>query len=66
MGQKHQCVREISISCLSHASSWGSGPQPRHMPQLGTESVLFQFAGWCSTNLATLARASLLVLKEIP
>ena len=31
-GKKHQCVRETSISCLSHAPNWGPGGQPRHVP----------------------------------
>ena len=24
--------REISFGCLSHAPTWGPGPQPRHVP----------------------------------
>ena len=31
-GEKHQCERETSISCLLHAANWGPGPQPRHVP----------------------------------
>ena len=31
-GEKHRCVRETSISCLSHTPNWGPGPQPRHVP----------------------------------
>ena len=31
-GEKHQCARDTSISCFSHAPYWGSGPQPRHVP----------------------------------
>ena len=25
-GEKHQCVRDTLISCLSHAPYWGAGP----------------------------------------
>ena len=31
-GGTHQCVRETSISCLSHAPNWGPGLQLRHVP----------------------------------
>ena len=31
-GEKHECVRDTVIGCLSHAPYWGSGPQPRHVP----------------------------------
>ena len=31
-GEKHQCARETSISCLLHAPNWGPGLQPRHVP----------------------------------
>ena len=44
-------VREdTSISCLSHAPSWGPGPQPRHVPQLGAKPVNFGFVGWHSIH----------------
>ena len=33
-GEKHQCARETSIGCHSHAASWGPDPQPRHVPWL--------------------------------
>ena len=25
-GEKHQCVRDVLIGCLSHAPEWGPGP----------------------------------------
>ena len=31
-GEKHQCVGDTSISCLSHTPNWGPGLQPRHVP----------------------------------
>ena len=31
-GEKHQCVRDTWTDCLSHAPTWGPGPQPRHVP----------------------------------
>ena len=30
-GEKHRCVRETLIGCLSFAPTWGPGPQPRHV-----------------------------------
>ena len=32
--------------CLSHAPHWGSGLQPRHVPQLGIEPETLGFAGY--------------------
>ena len=55
MREKHQSV----ASCMQHHLDWGPKPQPRHMPWLGIEPATFCFAGWCSTNWATLVRASL-------
>ena len=31
-GEKHQRVRDTSISYLSSVPNWGPGPQPRHVP----------------------------------
>ena len=31
-GEKHQCVRDTLIGCLSHAPKWGPGLQPRLVP----------------------------------
>ena len=31
-GEKHQCAKETSISCLVQVPIWGPGPQPRHVP----------------------------------
>ena len=30
-GEKHQCVRDTSIGCLSHTPNWRPGLQPRHL-----------------------------------
>ena len=51
------CVRETSISCLSHTPNWGPGPQPRCVPWLGIEPATFQFTGRCSIHWAMPARA---------
>ena len=32
-GEKHQCVRDTSIGCLSHTPNWGPGPQPGMCPK---------------------------------
>ena len=45
--------------CLSLATYWGPGPQPRHVPRLGIEPATPQFAGQHSTHWATAARAFL-------
>ena len=55
-GEKPQCVRDTSISCLLQASSWGPGPQPRHVPWLGIELGTFLFSGWRSIHWATPVR----------
>ena len=34
-GEKHQCVRETSINCLSHAPNQGPGALPRYVPWRG-------------------------------
>ena len=41
--ERHRCVRDTQIGCLSHTRNWGPGPQPRHVPWLGTELTTFQF-----------------------
>ena len=38
-GEKHQCVRDILTSCLSHTPDWIPDSQSRHMPLLGIEPV---------------------------
>ena len=50
-------VRDTSISCFSYALNQGPGPQPRHVPILGTEPLTFQSAGQHSTHWATSNRA---------
>ena len=52
-------VRDTLISCLSHASNWGPGLQPRHVRWQGTEPVTLRFAGRHSIHRVTRARASL-------
>ena len=44
-GEKHQCVRDSSTSCLSHTPNCGPGPPLRHVPQLGIEPATFQLGG---------------------
>ena len=40
-GEKYQCVVASHITPY-----WGPSPQPQHVPQMGTEPVSPQFAGW--------------------
>ena len=49
-GEKHQFVKETLMGCLSHPSTWGPGPQPRHVPWLGIELANLGFAGWHSIH----------------
>ena len=58
-GEKHQCVRDTSMGCFSHAPNRGCGPQPRHVPWLRIEPPIFQFEGWCPTHWATPLRVPL-------
>ena len=64
-GEKHWCVRDTLITCLSHAPSRGPGPQPRHVPWWGIEPAAFHFAGWHSIHWATLTRAYILYVIYI-
>ena len=43
--EKHQCARDTSLGCLLQAPTWGSGPQPRHVPWLGIKLATFWFLG---------------------
>ena len=45
------------ICCLSNAPNWGPGPQPRHVPRLGAEPVMFRFTGQYPIHWATPARS---------
>ena len=64
-GEKHRCVREISMcGWLLHTPNWGPGLQPRHMPWRGIELATFWSAGWCSIHWATPARAQMYFLQE--
>ena len=50
--------RETSTcGCLLWTPNWGSGPQPRRVPWLGIELMIFWFVGWCPTHWATPVRA---------
>ena len=52
--------RETSMcGCLSRASHWGGGPQPRHVPWLGIELATLWFVGRCSIHWATSVRTIL-------
>ena len=43
--------RETSMcGCLSCASYWGPGPQPRHVPWVGMKPATFWFSGWHSLS----------------
>ena len=50
---------------LSHAPYWGPGPQPRHVPWLGTEPVPLWFAGQHSIHWAAPARATVQAILKI-
>ena len=63
-GEKHQCARGKLIGCLSHAPYWGPGPQPRHVPWLGTRVVTLWFIGWHSIHSATPARTLVIIFKK--
>ena len=54
--EKHQYVRDTSVSCLSYDSNWGPGLQPKHVPWLGIELVTPWVASWCSIHWVTPAR----------
>ena len=59
-GEKHRCVRDTWISCLSHNPNWGPGPQPRHVPWLGIEPVTFLFTDQHSDHWGT-PRSNILI-----
>ena len=44
-GEKQQCARDAWIGHLSHGPYSGPGRQPRLVPQLGIEPVIFRFTG---------------------
>ena len=50
--------------CLSHGPHWGPGPQPRYVPQPGTEPATLWLAGWQSIHWVTTTRAFTDLLKE--
>ena len=43
-GEKHWCMRDTLMGCLSHAPKWGPDLQPRHVPWLRIEPVTFQLS----------------------
>ena len=52
--ERYWCARrETAFGCLSHASSRGPGPQPRHVPWQGIKPATFQFTYQCSIHWAT-------------
>ena len=59
-GEKHWCVRDTSIGCLLHATYWGPGLQPRHVPWLRIKPVTFQFTDWHLIHWATPAKTVLI------
>ena len=61
-GEKHWCVRNTSIDCVSHAPNQGPGPQPRHVPWLGMKPATLWFPGWHSVHWATPASTDSLLL----
>ena len=48
-------IHWLVASCMH--PNWGPGPQPRHVPWLAIEPVMFWFSGQCSTHWATPVRA---------
>ena len=38
MGEKHQCVRDTSIGCLSHAPNWGTWPATQACALTGNQT----------------------------
>ena len=56
---------ERYIEHLLHTPNWGPGPQPRHVPWLGIEPVIFQSVGQCPPHWATPARARQILLKQV-
>ena len=52
-GEKHPCVRDTPISCLSHAPNWGPGLSPRHVPWLGIKPATSLSLSYHSTHWAT-------------
>ena len=61
--EKHWCVRETSVCCLSHSPNWRPGLQPRHVPWLRIEPMNFHFAGRHSIYWTTPARVLFPFLK---
>ena len=66
-GEGREKERETSIyGCLSYASYWGPGPQPRHVLRLGIEPATLWFTVQCSIHWATPARAWLALFNSAP
>ena len=58
--EKERERRETSLcGCPSRVPNWGPGLQPRHVPWLGIEPVIFCFTGPCSIHWAIPARAGI-------
>ena len=56
-GEKHRCVKEALINCLSQTPSRAPGPQPSHVPWLGIEPATLWFTVWRLIHWATPAKA---------
>ena len=63
-GEKHWCVRNVSIGCLSHAPNQRPGLQPRLVPWLGIKLVTFCSSGQWSTHWAIQVRADVTPFKD--
>ena len=61
--EKHPCVREMLIGCLSHAPNWGPGLKSRHVSWPGIQPASFLFAGPRSIHWATPARVGQSIFK---
>ena len=48
--EKHQCDREVSMSCLPYEPQPGAKPAPRYVPWLGLEPTTFAVLDDAPTN----------------
>ena len=65
--RKEKEGRETSVcGCLSCTPSWGPGPQPRHVPWLGTEPTTLWFTGPHSIHWVTPARLPTYLPTHLP
>ena len=64
-GGKKRGKETSMCCCLSHASHWGPGLQPRHVPWLGIELATLWFTGRHSIHWATPAKAEGFSIKSV-